>query len=181
MAGLESANSGNCEEAFICFETAARHGYSKAHFNTGVCYEMGRGVRKDKEKVRIQTAQWKWSKLLPSLIRHQFWWFWCFLVKALHHYWQAAAGGHRQAQYRHAKLLLTSRGQQSLEKLNTAIGLLEQSAASGLTKVEMITMSYKCYACSENDLNKNLYLLIKCTAQVAKVHNKSATPLLFFL
>uniref|UniRef100_A0A3Q3VNT9 Uncharacterized protein n=1 Tax=Mola mola TaxID=94237 RepID=A0A3Q3VNT9_MOLML len=59
----------------------------------------------------------------------------CFLVKALHHYWQAAAGGHRQAQYRHAKLLLTSRGQQSLEKLNTAIGLLEQSAAAGLTKV----------------------------------------------
>lgn len=78
MAGLERANSGNCEEAFICFEAAARYGYSKAHFNIGVCYEMGRGVHKDKEKVRIWKAQWKWSKLLLTLIRYQFWWFWCY-------------------------------------------------------------------------------------------------------
>ncbi|XP_031175513.1 death ligand signal enhancer isoform X3 [Sander lucioperca] len=54
--------------------------------------------------------------------------------KALHYYWQAAVGGHRQAQYRYAKLLLTSRGHQSLEELNTAISLLEQAAAAGLTK-----------------------------------------------
>lgn len=58
-----------------------------------------------------------------------------FLLQALYYYWQAAAGGHRQAQYRYAKLLLTSRGQQSLEQLNTAINLLEQAAAAGLTKV----------------------------------------------
>lgn len=55
LAGLESAKSGNYEEAFLCFVTAAQQGYHKAHFNTGVCYEKGRGVRKDKENVRIQT------------------------------------------------------------------------------------------------------------------------------
>lgn len=59
----------------------------------------------------------------------------CFLVKALYYYQQAAVGGHRQAQYRYAKLLLTSRGHQSLEELNVAISFLEQAAAAGLTKV----------------------------------------------
>lgn len=66
----------------------------------------------------------------------------CFFVKALHHYWQAAVGGHTQAQYRYAKLLLTGRGQQSAEELNTAIRLLEQSATAGLTKVELINDAY---------------------------------------
>ncbi|XP_078116790.1 death ligand signal enhancer isoform X8 [Sander vitreus] len=61
--------------------------------------------------------------------------------KALHYYWQAAVGGHRQAQYRYAKLLLTSRGHQSLEELNTAINLLEQAAAAGLTKAQVCLAS----------------------------------------
>lgn len=61
-----------------------------------------------------------------------------FSSQALNYYWQAAAGGHAQAQYRYAKLLLTSRGQQSLEELNTAIDLLEQAAAAGLTKVGLV-------------------------------------------
>ncbi len=56
MTGLESAKSENYEEAFICFVAAAQQGYSKAQFNTGVCYEKGRGVSKDKEKVRLQMA-----------------------------------------------------------------------------------------------------------------------------
>lgn len=59
----------------------------------------------------------------------------CCLLKALHYYWLAAVGGHKEAQYRHAKLLLTNKEHQSRENLNTAIGLLEQSAAAGLTKV----------------------------------------------
>ena len=50
--GLESAKSENYEEAFTCFLVAAQHGYDKAQFNTAVCYEKGRGVGKDKEKVR---------------------------------------------------------------------------------------------------------------------------------
>ncbi|XP_041654070.1 death ligand signal enhancer isoform X2 [Cheilinus undulatus] len=110
IMGLESAKSGNYEQAFICFLAAARHGYNKAQFNTGVCYEKGRGVAKDKEK-------------------------------ALHYYQQAAAGGHKQAQYRYAKLLLTSRGHQSLEELNKAIKLLEQAAADGLTKAQICLAS----------------------------------------
>lgn len=110
IIGLESAKSGNYEEAFTCFLAAAQHGYSKAQFNTGVCYEKGRGVSKDKEK-------------------------------ALHYYWQAAVGGHKQAQYRYAKLLLTSKEQQSLEDLNTAINLLEQAAAAGLTKAQVCLAS----------------------------------------
>lgn len=58
MTGLESAKSENYEEAFTCFVAAANQGYSKAQFNTGVCYEKGRGVRKDKEKVRIHTVHY---------------------------------------------------------------------------------------------------------------------------
>lgn len=59
----------------------------------------------------------------------------CFLFQALLYYWQAAVSGHRQAQYRYAKLLLTSRGRQSSEELNTAIGFLKQAAAAGISKV----------------------------------------------
>lgn len=50
-SGLESAKSEKHEEAFSCFLAAAQHGYSKAQFNTAVCYEKGRGVRKNKTKV----------------------------------------------------------------------------------------------------------------------------------
>uniref|UniRef100_A0A3Q1HWX6 Death ligand signal enhancer n=1 Tax=Anabas testudineus TaxID=64144 RepID=A0A3Q1HWX6_ANATE len=99
IIGLESAKSENYEEAFTCFLAAAQQGYSKAQFNTAVCYDRGRGVRKDREK-------------------------------ALHYYWQAAVGGHRQAQYRYAKLLLISRG-----------NLLEQAAAAGLTKAQVCLAS----------------------------------------
>lgn len=51
--GLESAKSGKYEDAFICFKAAAEQGYSKAQFNVGVCYEKGRGVHTDREKVSI--------------------------------------------------------------------------------------------------------------------------------
>lgn len=49
--GLESAKCENYEEAFACFLAAAQQGYNKAQFNVGVCYEKGRGVKKDQEKV----------------------------------------------------------------------------------------------------------------------------------
>lgn len=51
--GLESAKSGKYEDAFICFKAAAEQGYSKAQFNVGVCYEKGRGVHTDREKVSV--------------------------------------------------------------------------------------------------------------------------------
>ncbi|XP_034454815.1 death ligand signal enhancer [Hippoglossus hippoglossus] len=110
IIGLESAKSGNYDQAFSCFLAAAEQGYNKAQFNVGVCYEKGRGVSQDKEK-------------------------------ALYYYRQAAAGGHTQAQYRYAKLLLTSRGHQGSEELNTAIDLLEQAAGAGLTKAQLCLAS----------------------------------------
>lgn len=56
LAGLQSCKSGNYEDAFLCFAAAAKQGYNKAQFNTGVCYEKGRGVQKDKEKVNISNV-----------------------------------------------------------------------------------------------------------------------------
>uniref|UniRef100_A0A8C7CXC5 DAP3-binding cell death enhancer 1-like n=1 Tax=Oncorhynchus kisutch TaxID=8019 RepID=A0A8C7CXC5_ONCKI len=107
IIGLKSAQTGDYEAAFSCFLASARQGYSKAQFNTGVCYEKGRGVCKDKEK-------------------------------ALDFYSQAATGGHSQAQYRCAKLLLNSRGQQSTQQdLDTAIGLLQQAASAGLREAQV--------------------------------------------
>ncbi|KAM9741497.1 death ligand signal enhancer isoform 2-T2 [Menidia menidia] len=113
IMGLENAKCGNYVEAFTCFRAAAQHGYSKAQFNTGVCYEKGRGVCKDEEK-------------------------------ALYYYRQAAASGHRQAQYRYAKLLLTSRGHQSRQELETIINLLEEASSAGLTKAQICLASVYC-------------------------------------
>ncbi|KAM9511073.1 DAP3-binding cell death enhancer 1-like isoform 2-T2 [Salvelinus alpinus] len=107
IIGLESAKTGDYEAAFSCFLASARRGYCKAQFNTGVCYEKGRGVGKDGEK-------------------------------ALHFYSQAASGGHSQAQYRCAKLLLGSRGQQSTQQdLDSAISLLQQAASAGLKEAQV--------------------------------------------
>lgn len=56
FTGLESTNSENYKEAFTCFLAAAQQGYSKAQFNTGVCYEKGRGVVQDRDKVRVMSG-----------------------------------------------------------------------------------------------------------------------------
>ncbi|XP_028816328.1 death ligand signal enhancer [Denticeps clupeoides] len=58
------------------------------------------------------------------------------LKKALQFYRQAADAGHTQAQYRCAKLLLSSRGQQSAEDPGAAIALLQRAAAAGLTEAQ---------------------------------------------
>ncbi|XP_035267391.1 death ligand signal enhancer [Anguilla anguilla] len=50
IIGIENAKSGDYQAAFSCFLASAQHGYSKAQFNVGVCYEKGRGVRTDKDK-----------------------------------------------------------------------------------------------------------------------------------
>lgn len=91
-------------------------------------------MHKDREKVSILYRILKVSVCFLSLFVFLLL-FSRFIVKALHHYWQAAVGGHGQAQYRHAKLLLSSRGQPSVEELNTAIGFLEQAAKAGLIEV----------------------------------------------
>ncbi|KAJ8405286.1 hypothetical protein AAFF_G00322770 [Aldrovandia affinis] len=50
IIGIESAKSGEYNAAFSCFLASAKHGYSKAQFNVGVCYEKGRGVNRDNDK-----------------------------------------------------------------------------------------------------------------------------------
>lgn len=71
----------------------------------------------------------------------QFSYFSFYDMKASHYYWRAAVEGHKQAQYRCAKLLLTRSGYESEEKLNTAISLLQKAAAAGLTKVGILITS----------------------------------------
>lgn len=105
IMGLESAKAGDYETAFECFLASAQQDYSKAQFNTGVCYERGRGVRKD-------------------------------LRKAVQYYRHAAAAGHRQAQYRCAKLLLNGCGHSDTNAA-TARSLLHKAAAAGLTEAQL--------------------------------------------
>ncbi|XP_016349578.1 death ligand signal enhancer isoform X2 [Sinocyclocheilus anshuiensis] len=60
------------------------------------------------------------------------------LSKAVHYYRRAAAAGHRQAQYRCAKLLLNSRGQQSSETdAAAALNFLQAAADAGLTEAQV--------------------------------------------
>ncbi|XP_067314235.1 death ligand signal enhancer isoform X2 [Pseudorasbora parva] len=114
IIGLESAKAGDHEAAFSCFLASAQHDYSKAQFNVGVCYETGRGVRRDHSK-------------------------------AVHYYRRAAVSGHRQAQYRCAKLLLSSRGQQSSDT-DTALNFLYAAADAGLTEdTSALVCLAQCY------------------------------------
>ncbi|KAI7793912.1 death ligand signal enhancer [Triplophysa rosa] len=57
-------------------------------------------------------------------------------TKAVQYYRRAAAAGHHQAQYRCAKLLLSSRGQQCSET-DTALSYLHTAADAGLTEAQM--------------------------------------------
>ncbi|XP_066498350.1 death ligand signal enhancer isoform X2 [Hoplias malabaricus] len=61
------------------------------------------------------------------------------LSKALQYYRFAAAAGHRQAQYRCAKLLLNSRGQESTSDTDTAtaLSLLHSAATAGLPEAQL--------------------------------------------
>lgn len=59
--------------------------------------------------------------------------------QAVHYYRRAAVAGHHQAQYRCAKLLLSSRGQQSSETdAAAALNFLYAAADAGLTEVQLI-------------------------------------------
>ncbi|XP_032410501.1 death ligand signal enhancer isoform X3 [Xiphophorus hellerii] len=147
IIGLESAKRKNDEEAFCCFLASAQHGYNKAQFNTGVCYEKGRGVSKNKEK-------------------------------ALHYYKLAAISGHKQAQYRYAKLLLASRGHQSTEEVNTAIQLLEEAATAGLTEDNSaLFLLGQCYE-SGIEVQQNLKTAVEFYKRAAQAGNKQAKSLL---
>ncbi|XP_059919765.1 death ligand signal enhancer [Gadus macrocephalus] len=51
IIGLDSAQTQHHQQAFPCFAAAARRGYSQAQYNAAVCWETGRGVARDTEKV----------------------------------------------------------------------------------------------------------------------------------
>lgn len=53
MMGIQCANLGNDKKAVAHFEAASQLGYSKAQYNLGQCYELGKGVQPDIQKVRI--------------------------------------------------------------------------------------------------------------------------------
>uniref|UniRef100_A0A8B9KBD2 DAP3 binding cell death enhancer 1 n=1 Tax=Astyanax mexicanus TaxID=7994 RepID=A0A8B9KBD2_ASTMX len=112
IMGLESVKVGDYETAFECFLASAQQDYSKAQFNTGVCYERGRGVHKD-------------------------------LSKALQYYRRAAAAGHRQAQYRCAKLLLNSRGRSDSDTAQLYLGVVlsEEAESDGGECVQYFRMA----------------------------------------
>ena len=46
-AGYGHAELGNFHKAVPLWRKASDSGYSKAHFNLGLCYELGKGVSKD--------------------------------------------------------------------------------------------------------------------------------------
>ena len=52
--GLMHARAGNFVSALQCWKkTAGDTGYAKANYNMGVCYETGKGTKKDLAKVRL--------------------------------------------------------------------------------------------------------------------------------
>ncbi|XP_067900134.1 death ligand signal enhancer isoform X2 [Heterodontus francisci] len=74
IIGLESIKAKNFDMAFSYFMVAASQGYSKAQYNVGVCYELGRGPVKDMEKAALyyshaaaqghNMAQFRWARYL---------------------------------------------------------------------------------------------------------------------
>ncbi|GCB77745.1 hypothetical protein scyTo_0016738 [Scyliorhinus torazame] len=74
VIGLENIKAKDYDMAFSCLMIAASQGYSKAQYNVGVCYELGRGTIKDIEKAALyysraaaqghNMAQFHWAKYL---------------------------------------------------------------------------------------------------------------------
>ncbi|XP_069510212.1 death ligand signal enhancer [Ambystoma mexicanum] len=106
ILGIGSArDNGDYSTAFTYFHTAASRGYSKAQYNTGVCYEQGNGVPKDLEKAAVyyhlaasnghRMAQYRYARYLlhhtPGLKAAQ-------QQQALEMLEQAAKAGLKQAQ-----------------------------------------------------------------------------------
>ncbi|XP_078407287.1 death ligand signal enhancer isoform X2 [Cetorhinus maximus] len=74
IIGLENIKAQDYDMAFSYFMIAANQGYSKAQYNVGVCYELGRGTVKDIEKAALyysnaaalghNMAQFRWAMYL---------------------------------------------------------------------------------------------------------------------
>ncbi|XP_061441874.1 death ligand signal enhancer isoform X2 [Rhineura floridana] len=74
ILGLEKMRNGQCKTAFSCFKLAADQNYSKAQFNVGLCYEHGRGTKRNVAKAVLYyqraahqghtMAQYRYAKCL---------------------------------------------------------------------------------------------------------------------
>lgn len=49
--GSQEAQKGNMKSAAALWKEASKLGNAKSHFNLGVCYETGKGVKKDLQEV----------------------------------------------------------------------------------------------------------------------------------
>ncbi|CAL1613258.1 unnamed protein product [Knipowitschia caucasica] len=99
------------------------------------------------------------------------------LEKAIHYYRQAAANGHAQAQYRCAKLLLSSRTHLSDDELKTATDLLEKAFAAGITKDNTALLFLgQCYR-KGLGVPQNLNKAVDFYIQATKVDNKQERSL----
>ncbi|KFZ53245.1 Death ligand signal enhancer, partial [Antrostomus carolinensis] len=108
ILGIESMRAGHYSIAYTCFKLAADRGYSKAQFNVGLCYEHGRGTKKDLEKVSVTSF----------------------------YYYHAASNCHPMAQYRYARYLLCHRPENEWDRHQKAVTFLEQAAMAGITEAQ---------------------------------------------
>lgn len=178
IIGLENAKSENYEEAFTCFLAAAQLGYSKAQFNTGVCYEKGRGVGRDLEKAmryygqaaangHIQ-AQYRYAKLLLTnrgqLSEDEL----NTAVKLLE---EAAAGGLNKAQV----CLASVCSREPQKNGNKSVQLLKMAAESG-DNTALLFLGQ----CFEKGLGvpQNLTKAIEYYRRAAEAGNKQAQSIL---
>ncbi|XP_072446429.1 death ligand signal enhancer isoform X3 [Chiloscyllium punctatum] len=74
IIGLKNMKAKDYDMAFSYFMVAANQGYSKAQYNVGVCYELGKGTVKDINKAAVyysyaaaqghNMAQFRWAQYL---------------------------------------------------------------------------------------------------------------------
>ncbi|XP_048459791.1 death ligand signal enhancer isoform X2 [Rhincodon typus] len=74
IIGLKNMKAKDYDMAFSYFMVAANQGYSKAQYNVGVCYELGKGTVKDIKKAALyysyaaaqghNMAQFRWAQYL---------------------------------------------------------------------------------------------------------------------
>ncbi|XP_054890691.1 death ligand signal enhancer isoform X2 [Poeciliopsis prolifica] len=178
IIGLESAKKENYEEAFCCFLASAQHGYSKAQFNTGVCYEKGRGVSKNKEKALHyyklaaisghKQAQYHYARLLLASRGHQSTEEVNTAIKLLE---EAATAGLTKAQI----CLASFYSQHPAKNMCKSIQYLKMAAESGDNSA--LFLMGQCYE-SGIEVQQNLKTAVEFYKRAAQAGNKQAKILL---
>ncbi|XP_048399830.2 death ligand signal enhancer [Stegostoma tigrinum] len=105
IIGLKNMKAKDYDMAFSYFMVAANQGYSKAQYNVGVCYELGKGTVKDIKKAALyysyaaaqghNMAQFRWARYLlhvkPEKQTRD-------IQEAVRQLEKAAKSGHKEAQ-----------------------------------------------------------------------------------